>query len=105
MIIKFPELQCKKDDADDAPKQPTDQRTIDVPRGVLGLSREESARYIGVSPSLFDQLVKDGRMPQPRMLNSRVVWDRLEIKAAFRALPHRNDGITQTDNNEWATAV
>ncbi len=30
-----------------------------------GLSRVEAAHYIGVSPSLFDAMVKDGRMPQP----------------------------------------
>jgi hypothetical protein len=28
-----------------------------------GLSRQESALYIGVSASLFDELVKSGKMP------------------------------------------
>ncbi|RUW19318.1 hypothetical protein EOA34_29930, partial [Mesorhizobium sp. M4B.F.Ca.ET.013.02.1.1] len=36
-----------------------------------GLSRLEAAAYIGVSASLFDQLVKDGRMPKPKRINSR----------------------------------
>jgi predicted DNA-binding transcriptional regulator AlpA len=54
-----------------------------VPRG---LSREQSARYIGISPSLFDQLVKDGRMPQPKRINARTVWDRKKIDEAFDAL-------------------
>jgi hypothetical protein len=59
MIIRFPELQRKKAPPDDAPTNtPIDQRTIDVPLGVRGLSREQSARYIGISASLFDQLVK-----------------------------------------------
>jgi predicted DNA-binding transcriptional regulator AlpA len=54
-----------------------------VPRG---LSRTEAAAYIGVSPSLFDAMVKDGRMPQPTAINSRRVWDRLKLDRAFEAL-------------------
>jgi hypothetical protein len=38
-----------------------------------GLSRVEAARYIGVSPSLFDEMVKDGRMPPPKPINARKV--------------------------------
>jgi len=52
-----------------------------------GLSREQAAAYIGVSPSLFDAMVKDGRLPQPKRINARVVWDRLKLDAAFDALP------------------
>jgi len=44
-----------------------------IPR--RGLSRVESAIYVGVSPTLFDQMVKDGRMPTPKRINGRVVWD------------------------------
>src|SRR5690242_17745827 len=29
-----------------------------------GLSRVQAAAYVGVSPVLFDELVKDGRMPK-----------------------------------------
>jgi predicted DNA-binding transcriptional regulator AlpA len=56
-----------------------------------GLNREESAVYIGVSPSKFDEMVADGRMPQPKLIDKRLVWDRHELDAAFSALPHRND--------------
>ena len=52
-----------------------------------GLSREQAAAYVGVSPSLFDAMVKDGRLPQPKRINARVVWDRLKLDAAFDALP------------------
>jgi predicted DNA-binding transcriptional regulator AlpA len=52
-----------------------------------GLSREQAAAYVGVSPSLFDTLVKDGRMPAPKHINARTVWDRLQLDAAFAALP------------------
>ena len=55
-----------------------------------GINRVESAQYIGVSPSKFDQMVADGRMPQPKEIDGRVVWDRHELDAAFSALPNRN---------------
>lgn len=52
-----------------------------------GLSREEAARYIGVGPTLFDEMVSDGRMPKPKRANSRVLWDRVAIDIAFSELP------------------
>ena len=66
-----------------------------------GLSREQGAAYIGISPSLFDMLIKDGRMPGPNRINSRVVWDRLKLDAAFEALAETDDGST----DEWKVAV
>jgi predicted DNA-binding transcriptional regulator AlpA len=59
-----------------------------------GLSRIDAARYVGVSPSLFDQMVKDGRMPKPIRINSRVVWDRQQIDEAFERL-------SGSENNPW----
>jgi predicted DNA-binding transcriptional regulator AlpA len=56
-----------------------------------GLSRVEAAAYIGVSPSLFDQMVADGRMPPPKHINSRVIWDRLRLDIAFEGLPDKQD--------------
>jgi predicted DNA-binding transcriptional regulator AlpA len=52
-----------------------------------GLSREEAARYVGVGITKFDELVKDGRMPRPKRIDGRVVWDRLKLEAAFSDLP------------------
>ncbi|MFG1263631.1 hypothetical protein V5F65_12895 [Xanthobacter aminoxidans] len=54
-----------------------------------GLSRVIAAAYLGISPSLFDDLVADGRMPRPKLINARHVWDRLRIDAAFEALPEK----------------
>jgi len=51
-----------------------------------GLSREEAARYVGVGVSKFDEMVADGRMPRPKRIDGRVVWDRLRIDAAFTDL-------------------
>ena len=66
-----------------------------------GLSRIEAARYVGVSPTLFDLLVKDGRMPPPIPINSRRVWDRVKVDQAFEALD-ANDAST---DDEWKVAV
>lgn len=52
-----------------------------------GLSRDEAARYVGVSVTKFDEMVADGRMPKPKRIDGRVVWDRLQIEAAFSDLP------------------
>jgi predicted DNA-binding transcriptional regulator AlpA len=61
-----------------------------VPR--RGLSRIDAAVYLGISPSKYDELVKDGRMPRPRIIDGRKVWDVLELDIAFDELP-REDGI------------
>jgi excisionase family DNA binding protein len=55
----------------------------------LGLDRVEAAAFIGVSVTTFDDLVRKGTMPQPRMIGSRLVWHRAELEKAFAALPVR----------------
>ncbi|MBN9035502.1 MAG: hypothetical protein J0H53_05490 [Rhizobiales bacterium] len=52
-----------------------------------GMSREEAARYIGVGTTKFDQLVADRRMPRPKQIDGRVVWDRVALDACFAELP------------------
>ena len=64
-----------------------------------GLSRVQAAAYIGVSPTLFDEMVKDGRMPKPTRINARMVWDRLKLDEAFAALPH--DGEDNPAGDSW----
>lgn len=54
-----------------------------------GLNREEAAAYVGVGTTLFDAMVKDGRMPQPKEINSRKVWDRYRLDVAFENLPDK----------------
>jgi predicted DNA-binding transcriptional regulator AlpA len=71
---------------------------IAVPRGV---SRTEAAAYIGVSPTTFDGLVKDGRMPLPKRINSRTVWDIRQLDEAFEALP--SEGNEDRDPFESVT--
>jgi hypothetical protein len=65
----------------------------------LGLRRIVAAEYVGVSPTLFDEMVRDGRMPGPKRVNTRVIWDRRQLEEAFAALP--TDGAEATDENPW----
>lgn len=63
-----------------------------VPRG---FSRAEAADYVGISPSKFDELVKDGRMPKAVEIDARRVWDRSDLDEAFDALK------SEPENNPW----
>jgi predicted DNA-binding transcriptional regulator AlpA len=65
-----------------------------------GLSRPQSAMYVGVSPTKFDELVRDGRMPGPKRIDGRVVWDKIRLDEAFGSLP--DDGACK-DENPWDT--
>jgi hypothetical protein len=43
--------------------------------------------YMGISPSKFDELRKDGRVGPARLIDSRKVWDMRDLDLAFEALP------------------
>ena len=70
---------------------------IPFPAGVRGLQREQAARYVGVSATKFDELVDDGRMPKPKRVDARKVWDRQALDMAFEALPEDGAGA----ENPW----
>jgi predicted DNA-binding transcriptional regulator AlpA len=58
-----------------------------------GLGRLEAARYLGLGPSTFDALVRNGKMPQSRQISDgRVVWDRLALDLYFDSLPSNDRG-------------
>ena len=63
-----------------------------------GMRRETAAEYIDVSPSKFDEMVKDGRMPKPKHIDARRVWDRIAVDKAFTALPGDGDEA----DRQWA---
>ena len=44
-------------------------------------------------------MVKDGRMPRPKTINSRKVWDRQMLDEAFSALPD------EESRNPWDNAA
>ena len=56
-----------------------------------GLSRGQSAAFICVGTTLFDEMVKDHRMPVPKRINGKTVWSRREIEEAFAALESDDD--------------
>ena len=52
------------------------------------VGREVAAADISVSPTTFDEMVEDGRMPPPRKLGGRRrAWDVRELDAAVDRLP------------------
>ena len=81
-------------------KQPSNVLPLSLaPRG---LSREQAAAYVGISPSLFDMLISDGRMPGPKRINARVVWDRVKLDLAFEALA---GGEEASAGSDWRAEV
>ena len=66
-----------------------------IPR--RGLSRDEAAMYIGISAGKFDEMVADGRMPEPVKIDSRKLWDIRSLDMAFDALPREHE----TDGSSW----
>lgn len=56
------------------------------------ISREAAAAYVCVSPNTFDEMVRDGRMPRPRVLGrNRRAWDVRVLDAAVDRLPVQGD--------------
>ena len=41
-----------------------------------GLDHDAAARYVGVDPAAFDDLLHLGKLPGPRQVCSALVWDR-----------------------------
>lgn len=70
--------------------QKQDGRRGDIlPRSLppRGLAKPEAAAYIGVSVTLFEQMVGDGRVPGAKRINSRAIWDLRALDLAFDTLP------------------
>lgn len=70
------------------------------------LSREQSAEYVNVSPSLFDDMVADGRMPEAVVLSERRFgWIQRELDKAVAVLPRKGhaesrSGVAEIGNAE-----
>ncbi len=63
------------------------------------LSEGEAALYVGIGASKFRELVHAGRMPRPRILDTRRLWDVDDLDAAFKNLPL--DGGAEQENS-WS---
>jgi len=85
--------------------QPRIARSVTLPASLppRGLRREIAAAYIGVGSTKFDQMVREGAMPKPRIHGGRRLWDRSELDVAFGELPH--DGDSRECENPWDEAV
>lgn len=63
---------------------------VSLPPRLIG--REAAAAYISVSPTKFDEMVRDGRMPSPRSLGGRrLAWDVWALDQAVDRLPILSD--------------
>lgn len=78
-------------------------RPLPISLPPVGISREQAASFIGISPTLFDRLVFEGKMPDGRQIYGRLVWDVQEVADAFRRLPHRSEPVDQRrqEVNPW----
>lgn len=63
-------------------------RTTVIQAAPIALRREEASQALGISVSLFESLVRRGRMPKPRMLADKSVgWLYAELQRFAEALP------------------
>ena len=69
-----------------------------------GLSETEAAVYLSLSPSFFRQLVAQGKMPRPRVVGRRRIWDAEELDLAFREVPREGDDgqHVEAKENSWS---
>ncbi|ESW62692.1 hypothetical protein X760_31790 [Mesorhizobium sp. LSHC422A00] len=40
-------------------------------------------------------MVADSRMPRPKLINSRTIWDRVTLDIAFSSLPDKDNGLQE----------
>lgn len=62
-----------------------------------GLNRIEAADYLGVGTTKFDEMISDGRMPHPKRIDGRKIWDVRALDKAFELLPSAG----KEDHNPW----
>ncbi len=65
---------------------------------IRGLNRQRAASYVGVGTTKFDEMVDDGRMPKPRCIDRRKLWDVKELDSHFEELPRYR---SETVDNPW----
>lgn len=65
------------------------------------ITREAAAAYACISPNTFDQMVKVGSMPRPKLLGGRrKAWDVRELDLAIDLLP--SDGNDLDIDETWS---
>jgi hypothetical protein len=76
-------------------------RILSRPMPRRGLSRIEAAMYLGISPSKFDEMRKDGRIGPAKLIDRRKVFDVRMLDEIFDALPEEN----YEEAGDWTAAV
>lgn len=77
--------------------------TVIRPQPQQALSSAEAAYFVGLGETFFRSLVAQGKMPRPRVIGSRKLWDVDELAASFKALP--KDGESQSGSwDDWERA-
>ncbi|UPK40856.1 hypothetical protein IVB18_50500 (plasmid) [Bradyrhizobium sp. 186] len=62
------------------------------------IGREAAAAYVSLSPTIFDKLISEGRMPMPRLLTAhRKAWDVRELDLAIDNLPKEGESADNSD--------
>lgn len=66
------------------PRDPLSPRLLSLPR--FAMRREEAAASVAVSPTKWDEWVKDGRMPKGLKIDGVVLWDTAQVLDAWERL-------------------
>jgi hypothetical protein len=64
-----------------------------------GLSREQAAEYVGVSPNTFDKAVREGILPSAKFIFSRKIWDLRALDSALDMLD--SDEVDTNESNPF----
>jgi predicted DNA-binding transcriptional regulator AlpA len=56
-------------------------RDLSLPR--FALRRDEAAASVAISPTLFDEWIRQGKMPKGRKIGGVVLWDTQEVRDAW----------------------
>jgi len=59
-------------------------REISIPR--FALRRDEAAAALAISPSLFDNWIKKGYMPEGKPIDGVTLWDTHKLREAWQRL-------------------
>jgi hypothetical protein len=79
-----------------------DQERAYAPRG---LRREEAARWVGFSPTKFDELIAAGFFHRGKKVRGCRVWDRYRLDIEFENLPDDAQTpalVPQTAEEAWS---
>jgi predicted DNA-binding transcriptional regulator AlpA len=64
----------------------------------LALRRNDAAAALSISPSLFDNWVRDGLMPRGKRIGGVMLWDMDMIRSAWQALVEDEPMATDNEN-------